>query len=217
MKPSRPVWAAVAGAVTLLFALTLWLPWADPELRVGLPIRLAMLASGVAVLLFAAARPRGATRGVVPAVGVLGATTAAYPSLLALAAAGVGGPVVALTAAGWHTVPLTLVQLVPVMARTRVIRGRGRRWEAAILVVAVVGAGLVALVLSGVPAAEPPSLVLWFGSFLLAPVATLERRRRADGGDAAAGDPRGGGRDVPGRDHRVVHGVGPARHGCRGG
>lgn len=170
MKPSRPVWAWAAGAVAALFV-----PWADPGAH------LAMLLAGVAVLLVAAYLPRGGTRGVVPAVGVLGATTAVYPTLLANA------PVVGVLADGWHTVPLTLVQLVPVMASTRAVARRHRRWEATILLVAVVGLGLVALVLTGVPGAELLSLVLWFGSFLLAPVATWtavvgtagETRRRA--------------------------------------
>ncbi|SDG14807.1 sensor histidine kinase [Pseudonocardia oroxyli] len=181
MKPSRPVWAVAAGAFVAAYVTVSLMPLPAAELRLGPGVGPAMLAAGVAVLLVAASRPRGATRGVVPGVGLLGATTAAYPTVLML------GLVVGLLADGWHIFPLTLVQLVPVLARTRVVGNRDRRWETAILLLAVVGIGMVGLVLAGVPGAEVPSGVLWFGSFLLAPIATWravvgsggETRRRA--------------------------------------
>ncbi|WP_181779077.1 sensor histidine kinase [Pseudonocardia pini] len=186
MKPSRPVWTWIAAAAVVAFALVLPQPWVDPGFRPAPGTRPAMLIAGVVILLVAAYVPKGRTRGTVPAVGVLGTTVAVYPTLLTLGG-GLGGPVVELLAGGWHIVPLTLVQLVPVMASSRAVGRRRRRWEATILLVALAGVALVAAALAGVAGAETWSMVVWLGSFLLAPVVTWravagsggETRRRA--------------------------------------
>jgi len=185
---ARRAWWLLLAAGCCASVVTLWLPWRTDDYRLGVPVRVLMVAAG-AVLLARVARttPRPAP---VLGVGVLGASVVAYPGLLSLAAAEVGGLVGTTLGAAGHVLPLTLVQLVPVLAGRQVV-GRPRRgWGLTVVAVAVVGVVLTGLGLAGAPGAGvmlPVATVLWFASFLLAPVVTWtavrgtagETRRRA--------------------------------------
>lgn len=173
MSSTRPAWwlLLVVGAAAALGSLAL--PWHSEDLRLGVTVRLLMALAGV-VLLVRVARAPTAEAPVI-AVGVLGAGVLAYPTLLSLAAAEVGGPVVAVLGAAGHVLPLTLVQLAPVLVSGEIVGRRHRRWETLVVVVALTGVVLVALGLAGVPGSGVllgASTVLWFGSFALAPTAT---------------------------------------------
>lgn len=182
------LWCALAGVV--LVAVTSALPWRDTDLVLGAPMRAVMAAAGVTLLVLVALRPPTGERSTVVATGALGCAVLGYPSLLALAGADVGGPVVAVAATAGHVPALTLVQLVPVLAGSRATGRSLRGWVIAIGVVAVVGATATAVALAGAPGAAVLAgiaTVLWFSSFALAPVATWtnvrgtagETRRRA--------------------------------------
>lgn len=176
----RVVWLSLLVAGLLAFALSLRLPWRDPDLPLG-PATLAVIALSGSVLLTAAAR--AASRSAWP-TGLLGATVLAYPSLRALGASGTAETL----AAAWHTLPLTLAQLAPLLASRRAVDRCHRRWEGLVLGVAVAGAVVsgLALALAG-PALTTVGVVLWFASFAIAPVGTWvavrgtggEVRRRA--------------------------------------
>lgn len=186
---SRPGWLVAAVAGLLGCVLTLFLPWLDDG-RLAVGVRMVMVVGGVAVLIVVAGFPRGPTRGLLPLVGALGCCLVAYPSLLALSAAGWGGPAIWWAAGGWHILPLTLVQLAPVAASTRIVRRTRRRWEAAILGFAVVSTTATVLAVASAPGSDvwlSISTATFAGSFLLAPIATWtavagtsgETRRRA--------------------------------------
>lgn len=187
---------AVVGALVGLAVVvaTSALPWTDAEFRLGAPTRWVMGLAGAAVLVtsgWALAGRRPSAAGSVPALGVaLGIVMLAYPALMSVAATGRGGPVVEVAAAGFHLVPLTLVQLIPVLAASQVSGRRHRRWETAIVGNALVSAtttALALLVLPDVLAVLAVSHLTWFGGFALAPVAAWsavrgtggETRRRA--------------------------------------
>lgn len=181
MRTARPVWWLLLAAGLVAFALTAALPWRTDDFRLGLGIRLVMALAGATLLvLVARARSQGAP---VTATGLLGASVLAYPSLLALAAADLGPVTTQLGAAG-HVLPLTLVQLVPVLTSGHVLGSRHRRWEIVIVATAVTGVALVGLGLAGVPGAAillTLSTVLWFGSFVIAPVVTWTAVRGTGG------------------------------------
>lgn len=200
--PAAPVTSAVAPgatapravlASTVLLCLlglasvaaTVNLPWREEEFVLGPGIRWAMAATGVVVLVRATAIRR--TPGPRLAVQALGVSTVAYPSLLGLAAAGVGGSASAaigvLGDAG-HVLPLTLLQLTPVLVSGQVTGRRRRGWAWAIVAVAVSGVVTTTTGLALGSAGTPLlalSLVLWFGSFVLAPVACWTALRHAVG------------------------------------
>ncbi|GAB3991712.1 ATP-binding protein [Nocardioides marmoraquaticus] len=177
----------LAGGLAAYVA-SLWLPWRDTELVLGAVTRGVMALAGVTLLaLVARVPPRRPLR--TPLL-LLGASVVAYPSVLALAATQRSGPVVETLAAGWHTLPLTLVQLVPLLASARAVGRRHRRPEHMVVVVAVVGAALTVVSLALAPGSVlllAVASALWFGSFAVAPVVTWlavrgtsgEVRRRA--------------------------------------
>lgn len=172
----------MVGSVLLL--ATLRLPWRDDEFTLSAWLRVAMAAAGLALLVCVARREKGPTGGVVPAIGILGTATLLYPSVLTLSAAEAGGPLVTFLAGPFHVIPLTLVQLLPVLAGSHAVRRTHRRWEACILAVAIVGVALTGIGLAGGPAAPTLlalSLVLWFGSFLIAPIVTWSTIRGTHG------------------------------------
>lgn len=189
-EPSTLRWRVAYGITGLLgtaaFAAVQHLPWLEREFRLAVGIRWTMLVAGLVVLGVAArARPAGA---VAATLLVLGAGVVAYPTLLTLAAAEVGGPVVATLGAAGHVVPLTMVQLLPVLV-SGLVTGRSRRaWVVVVLAVAVVGAVATGLGLafgSRASALLVLGSVLWFVSFASAPTAcwtavrgTIGRPRR---------------------------------------
>lgn len=173
---------AALGLVAVGIALRL--PWLDSEFHLGPVVRVGMALSGAAILIIAGwpgATRSGAIRRVVT---LLGLTVLIYPTLLSLAAAGLGGRAIQLLAGGGHVVPLVVVQLLPVLA-SQVATGRSRRrWLVLILTVAVVGLIATILVLQEIPGASvlgAISSVLWFGSFVLAPIATWTNVRGSIG------------------------------------
>ncbi|TKV57848.1 hypothetical protein FDO65_17115 [Nakamurella flava] len=177
---------SVAGLVGVVVASTL--PWLDPEFRLSAPTRWAMGVAGAAVLAVAAhARADRRWTGIrsVPTLGVaLGVAMLAYPVLMSVAAAGLGGPGTELAAAAFHVVPLTLVQLIPVLAASRVSGRRHRRWETAVIATAGVSAvatGLGLLVLPQVTALLVVGQLTWFGGFVLAPAGAWSAVRGAAG------------------------------------
>lgn len=183
----RPwLFGAVAGLA--LVVATLPLPWHDPDFDLDPLVRVAMAVSGAAQLVMVD-RARDRT-SVTTATGVLGATTLAYPLILGLSAADVGAPLTTALSTFWHTIPLTLLQVVPLLASGRVGARPLRGWLRAVVAIAIVGFLLTGWFVLGGPGAGvvgPLSTLLWFGSFLLAPIATWrnirgtagEMRRRA--------------------------------------
>ena len=169
------------------------LPWTDPEFRLAAPLRWTMGAAGAAVLVAAgralsgrapSGRRQSAARSV-PALGVaLGVAMLGYPALLSVAATDRGGAVVAVIAAGFHVVPLTLVQLLPVLAASQVSGRRHRHWETAIVVdalVSVVTTAIALLVLPDVAVLLWISQLTWFGGFALAPLGAWTALRSTGG------------------------------------
>ncbi|WP_165354240.1 ATP-binding protein [Nocardioides glacieisoli] len=180
--PWRVTYAVTAAAGVVALAAVQHLPWLETEFRVGPGVRWTMVVAGLLVLV-AAARA-GTSGGVAAALLVLGGSVLAYPTLLTLAAADVGGPVVATLGAAGHVVPLTMVQLVPVLVSGRVT-GRSRRgWATTILAVAAVGALVTGLGLAlgdrGLPLAAVGT-ILWFVSFAFPPIACWTAVRRTIG------------------------------------
>lgn len=184
----RASWLSIAIVGLAAAAAACALPWRDDEWYLGVVPRLAMAVTGAALLALVALRPE---RGAVPAtVGVLGASVVAYPTLISTGSADLGGPVVATMSAAGHVLPLTLIQVLPVMASGRG-SGRSRRgWLITIVAVAVAGllvTGAAVADLPGAAAWTVISMVLWLGSFALAPIACWtnvrgtsgEHRRRA--------------------------------------
>lgn len=183
------VWLLVAAAGLVGFALGLGLPWRDEELRLDVTTRAVMALAGTLLLGSVARASADASARHEWAVGALGASVLAYPTVLAVAAAEVGGSATRVLASAWHVVPLTLVQLAPLLAGAHAVGRTHRRWERAVLVVAGVGAAVTAVSLA-VPGSGLLLLVAsltWFGSFAIAPVGTWvgvrgtsgEVRRRA--------------------------------------
>lgn len=182
--------ALVAGLGLVATGLTLGLPWLEPEFRLGPAIRVIMALAGASILIMAAWPGPIRSATVRRAVLLLGIAVLIYPTALSLMAAGRGGDVVAVLAAGGHVLPLTLVQLLPVLASQEATGRSRRRWLLIIVGVPIAGLVDVLLVLQGMSGGLPLatiSSVLWFGSFALAPVATWTnvtglcgaRRRRA--------------------------------------
>lgn len=166
------------------------LPWHDPDFQLSASTRWAMGVAGAAVLVVAAharADRRGADVRSVQSLGVaLGVVMLAYPALMSVAATRLGGPVIEVAAAGFHIVPLTLVELIPVLTASRVSGRRHRRWEAAILGTAAVSAlttGVGLLVRPESAALLAVGQLTWFGGFLLAPVGAWSAVR-GSGGEA---------------------------------
>lgn len=180
------LWCAVAGALALGGTLTL--PWHEPEFRIGAIVRILMALAGIGLLILAATRRRDVGGPVTTITGVLGICVLAYPSLLSLAAARIGGPalgpVIEVAGAAGHVLPLTLVQVIPMLASSRATGRSRRRWLISLVVVAGGNAALSGLSLTGVPGAAVPaaaSTVLWFGSFTISPVATWSNVRGTSG------------------------------------
>ena len=183
-RPARAWWLLLALGLSG-FVASLALPWRADDLHLGVGVRLVMALAGVAIVVLVARAPE---RGpVTTTVGVLGASVLVYPTTLALSASELlsgsplGAVVDVLSDAG-HVLPLTLVQLVPVMASSRVVGRGSRRWETAIVALAVVGVALVGLGLAlDTEALLLASTVLWFASFGLAPAATWGAVRGTSG------------------------------------
>lgn len=179
---------SVSLAGLLALAVTLTLPSAQGELHVAAPIRVAMACAGVVLLVVATrASPLG---GVAGATTLLGVFVLAYPSLLGLAASRPLDPVAAMAGTVGHVPPLVLLQLIPVLAVTAAIGRRHRRWETAVLATAAASIACTAVSTAPVPASGTlgtAGTVLWFGSVVVAPIATWwsvrgtggERRRRS--------------------------------------
>lgn len=185
-QPIRAEYALVAAVGVGALAVSVSLPWLEEEFRLGTTLRWTIAAAGVLILGTAARVRAGGPAGA--ALFVLGASVLVYPTLLSLAAADVGGPVVGALGNAGHVLPLTMVQLVPVLVSAEVTGRSRRRWVTAVLAVAVVGAVATGVGLAPGPAGRvllPLSAILWFGSFALAPIAcwtavrgTVGQRRR---------------------------------------
>lgn len=164
---------ALVGFVGLsAFVVSLTLTWREEDYHVEAAVRWTMAAAGALILAVTSRTGHSVASGL--ALFVLGTGVLAYPTLLGLAAADVGGRPVAVLASAGHVLPLTMVQLAPVLVSGHVT-GRSRRgWAGVVLAVAAVGAVLTGLGLSVEPSGGPLLAVaglLWFGSFALAPVA----------------------------------------------
>ncbi|WP_193607206.1 sensor histidine kinase [Nocardioides lijunqiniae] len=164
---------ALVGVIGLIaFVASLTLPWQEVDYHVGAAVRWTMAAAGALILAVTPRTTHNVASGA--ALFALGTSVMAYPTLLGLAAADVGGPPMVVLASAGHVVPLTMVQLAPVLVSGHVT-GRSRRgWACVVLAVAAVGAGLTGLGLSVEPSGGPLLTVaslLWFCSFTLAPVA----------------------------------------------
>lgn len=174
------VLVGVAGLVA--FVASLPLPWQEADYRVGPVVRWSMAAAGVVILVLTSRTRHSVATG--SALFALGTSVLAYPTLLGLAAADVGGPPVAVLASAGHVVPLTMVQLVPVLVSGHVT-GRSRRGAAwVVLTVSALGAALTGLGLALGPSGGPllaVAALLWFGSFAVAPVACWTAVRGAVG------------------------------------
>lgn len=189
MTPSPPqrrtlvAYAIVAAAGVLALAASVALPWREDEYHVGAALRWTIAVAGVLVLAVAARAGVRGPSGV--ALLVLGVSVLAYPTLLSLGAAGVGGPAVGTLGNAGHVLPLTMVQLVPVLVSAEVT-GRSRRpWVMTVIAVAVAGTLLTGAGLALGPAGGPLLLVgtlLWFVSFGFAPVACWSAVRGTVGG-----------------------------------
>lgn len=178
----RPAWAvaAVAGVAAYVATAAGNLPRTEYSLAGG--VEVLVVAAGVFLLVLVARTPTARTGGEVAiTVGILGLSVVAYPSLFAVAVADVAGPVVTTAGMAWHTLPLTLVQAIPVMASARATGHSQRRWLVTIWSVAAASFALAGLSVAGVPGAMVPGTVLFLGSFLLAPTATWMAVRGARG------------------------------------
>lgn len=178
----RTGWLTVATVGLVVATASCALPWRDDEWYLGVVPRLAMAVTGAALLVLVALRPE---RGDVPVtVGVLGSSVVVYPTLISVASAGLGGPVVATWSAAGHVLPLTLIQVLPVLASARGSGRSRRRWLLAIVIVAVVGLLITGAAVGGLPGAPVwfvVSTVLWLGSFALAPIACWTNVRGTSG------------------------------------
>ncbi|WP_156969752.1 sensor histidine kinase [Knoellia subterranea] len=183
----RPAWAlaSMLGTAAYVAVAAAGIPRTEDSLPQG--VEVLVVGSGLALLLLAARTPKGVDGAVTTATGILGAAVIAYPTLFAIAVAEVAGPFVTTMGMAWHTLPLTLVQVIPVMASARATGRSKRPWLIAIWGVAVAGFALAGLSVAGVPGTLLPGTVLFLASFVLAPVATWigvrgtvgETRRRA--------------------------------------
>lgn len=181
---------AVGVAVTL--------PWLEPQFHVPAAIRVLMAVAGSAILIGTASAARGVRLDGVPATApttavrvagvLLGLTVLAYPILLSLSAANLGGEAVAVAATLGHVPPLVLVQLLPVLASSAATGRRGPARPGIVLGVAALGVTASAIgSTDAVGWASDLGGLLWLASFALAPVicwtgvtgTTGERRRRA--------------------------------------
>lgn len=172
-RGERAGWSAAVAVGLLLVAASLTLPQPDGDLAAGVGTRGVVAASGALLVLWATWRPRPHDRVRATTAG-LGLSVLAYPVVLAVAAARYGGSVGQVAGSAWHVLPLTLVQLAPVLAAHRAVHRTGRRWVVTVVGVAVLGVVLTGAALAGGPWSAvllPVSLVLWFGSFGLAPTA----------------------------------------------
>lgn len=187
----RAAYACVGLAGTVALAAVARLPWVEPDFRVAAGARWTILLAGLLVLVVAArVRPVGADGPVGAALLVLGASVVAYPTLLTLAGAGVGDAVVATLGAAGHVLPLTMVQLLPVLVSGRVTGHPQRAWAGLVVAVAAVGATVTGLGLA-LGAAGGALLVLgtvlWFVSFAFAPIACWTAVRGTIGGPRRRG------------------------------
>jgi len=159
------------GAVALIWSLTL--PWTQADFRLGATIRVLMAAAGAAILVVAGRDARGGA--LVVATRALGICVLAYPVVLAVGAAYPSNPAASIAGTAGHVPPLLLIQVIPILAATAAVARRHRRWEAAFVIIAAAMIGCGALGYSSVPGAGGFALAgsaLWFGSALIAPVAT---------------------------------------------
>lgn len=178
--------ALVGAAGLTAFGLSLTLPQTQAALDIGVAVRWTVAAAGLLIMVVAARLGPAEAPGW--GVFVLGSSVLAYPTLLGLAAADVGGRAVTTVASAGHVLPLTMVQLVPVLVSSEVTARSRRGWAYAVLGVAAVGAAVTGVALAVEADGGPLLLVaslLWFGSFALAPVAcwgavrgTVGRARR---------------------------------------
>lgn len=182
----RSVWVAFAVLGVAGLVATWHLDLRDAEIVLAPWVRVVMGAAGL-ILIGAAARGSIRAAGVVAsAVGLLGVAVLAYPSILALGATSWGGAPLSVAASAFHVLPLTLVQLLPVIASGTVLHTRHRTAERTIVAVAVSGVMLTGIGLAGAPGASvllAVSVVAWFGSFLIAPIVTVAAVRGASGED----------------------------------
>lgn len=175
---------AALGVPVSVACMAVGWPADNPMGFVIAPAILAVMTlSGISILLLAGGLDQGgwALRA---AMLTLGLSTLAYPCLMALAAAGIGGGGVLFAAGIGHWIPLTMVNLLPILAISTVTR-RSRRAGIGLLL-------LLATVAVLVPALGEESLALlgsaaWLGGFAIPVLASwplvrgtgAETRRRA--------------------------------------
>lgn len=167
-------WAGLATAGVVAAGWTATLDWLEPNYRVSVPVLLVIALAGASIVMSATwpgRLPAGPARRAVVLLGVLVLT---YPTLLALAAARVGGAPVSVLALIGHIPPLVLTQVVPVLASPGLAGRRRGGWLFAIIAAPVLGA---AASLAGSAGGRSEWLagvgaLLWLGGFVLAPLAT---------------------------------------------
>ena len=176
--------AGVGGLGLVAAGLTLGLPWPEPEFRLGATSRILMAVGGVTIMIIAGIPGACRSSAVLRVIMVLGLAVLVYPTTLALAVAGWGGPVVQVIGWGGHVPPLVLVQVLPVLA-SQAATGRTRRgWLVVIVAVAVASLMATILVVTGISTSVVlmgAASALWLGSFALAPVAAWSNVRGLDG------------------------------------
>lgn len=186
---STTIWRIVCtglagvGLPVVVSAIALGWPADNPWGFVLAPAVLVVMAVAGVIVLLLAGRLEAPGRPVRAAMLILGLTTLGYPCLLALAAAGRGGPTVRFGAEIGHLVPLTMVNLLPILA-VSAVTGRSRRGWVAILLLLAAVAVLVPAVGGG--SLAPVASIAWLGGFLIPILATwpllrgsdTERRRR---------------------------------------
>jgi len=168
----RPGWAAVGALGVVLYVLTAAARVPRSADSVPQGVEVVVVAAGAALLLLVSRTARDVSGRVVTLTGILGVSVVVYPSLLTIALAEVAGPVVTTAGFAWHTLPLTLVQVLPVEASSRATGRSMRRWLTAIWTVAIVGLSLAGLSVAGLPGTLLVGSALFLASFVLAPTAT---------------------------------------------
>lgn len=153
----------VAGAGLVAGIVALRVPWpADLGFTLHPAILGLMLCAGVGCTLLAGwSDARWPVR---VALWVLGLTTLAYPTLLGLADA---GPALALAAMTGHVLPLTMVNLLPILAISAVTGRSRRRWMLAIGV--LLGTSILTQVFQALAVLGSAA---WLGNFALPMIAT---------------------------------------------
>lgn len=172
--------ALLAGAGLLAVISTAAIPWPgrNPLGFVLHPATLgAMGLSGVFILLLVG-RLAGGSAAVRIAMLALGVSTLAYPCLLSLAAAGRGGTVLAGLAMSGHLLPLTMVNLLPILA-VSAVTGRGRPvWAGAVVALPLATALMNTLAADSLSAV---ATVGWLANFVLPMIATWPLVRGTSG------------------------------------